>query len=93
MARTQGNRAHGDGGGRGDGARIVNAFTADFLDRLLEVDQPATAAEAAVAGPWEVEEAAGYGWGVYRHGEGGGPPGRVRGGRGDGLWRLAGRCA
>jgi len=96
MARTQETTARGAGttmdAGAGSGCTggppAGNAFTSDFLDRLLERDQPATAAQAAVAGPWEVEAAGGYGWGVYRQGEagaahGGREAGRERAGRGE----------
>jgi len=48
-----------------------NAFHGDFLDRLLERDQPPTAVVAAVAGPWEVRPAPAYGWGVHRQGDAG----------------------
>jgi hypothetical protein len=84
MARTQGDGAHDGRAGIGRSAPPVNAFTADFLDRLLESDQPATAAEAAVAGPWEVEPVGGYGWGVFRQAGGGAaaPPGEGGGGGG-----------
>ena len=47
----------------------VNAFAGEFLDRLLEVDGPGTGGEAAVAGPWEVEERASGGFAVRREGE------------------------
>lgn len=47
----------------------VNAFDGGFLDRLLEVEGPATGGEAAVAGPWEVEERASGGFAVRREGE------------------------
>jgi len=47
-----------------------NAFTPEFLQRIGERDEPVTAAEADVAGPWAVEEMPGVGWGLYRAGEG-----------------------
>ncbi len=47
-----------------------NAFTPEFLHRIGERDEPLTAAEADVAGPWAVEEMPGVGWGLYRAGEG-----------------------
>jgi hypothetical protein len=40
-----------------------NAFTRPFLDQLGEVDEPPTAGEADVAGPWEVEEILPRGYG------------------------------
>lgn len=45
-----------------------NAFTPEFLQRIGERDEPVTAAEADVAGPWHVEEIPGSGWGLYRQG-------------------------
>jgi hypothetical protein len=45
-----------------------NAFSASFLQRLGERDEPPTAGEADVAGPWHVEEVAG-GFGLFRLGE------------------------
>ena len=59
----------GAAGGGAAGPVVVHAFRGEFLDRLLECDQPATAAVASVAGPWEVAPVGGYGWGVYRQGE------------------------
>jgi len=47
-----------------------NAFTFEFLRRIAERDEPLTAAEADVAGPWSVETMPGVGWGVFRAGEG-----------------------
>ena len=49
-----------------------NAFSPDFLKRLGEQDEPVTAGEADVAGPWRVEEVptpAGTGYGLFRAGE------------------------
>ena len=45
-----------------------NVFTPSFLERLGERDEPPTAGEADVAGPWRVEEVSG-GFGVFRAGE------------------------
>ncbi|HYG65933.1 MAG TPA: hypothetical protein VEL74_25370 [Thermoanaerobaculia bacterium] len=53
-----------------------NAFTAGFLARLGERDEPPTAGEAAVAGPWKIEEIPGRGFGLFRAGQG-----LARGGR------------
>jgi hypothetical protein len=47
-----------------------NAFTRPFLEKLGEVDEPPTAGEADVAGPWTVEEIANVGFGLFRAGEG-----------------------
>ncbi|HYG61182.1 MAG TPA: hypothetical protein VEL74_01265 [Thermoanaerobaculia bacterium] len=46
-----------------------NAFTADFLSRLAERDEPPTAGDADVAGPWRIEAIPGYGFGLFRMGE------------------------
>lgn len=46
-----------------------NAFTPEFLQRIGERDEPLTAAEADVAGPWTVEKMPGVGWGLFRSGE------------------------
>jgi hypothetical protein len=46
-----------------------NAFTHPFLQRLGELDEPPSAGEADVAGPWEVEEIPGFGFGLFRAGE------------------------
>lgn len=51
-----------------------NAFTPEFLERIGERDEPLTAAEADVAGPWAVEEMPGVGWGLYRAGAPGEKP-------------------
>jgi len=45
-----------------------NVFTPSFLEHLGECDEPPTAGEADVAGPWWVEEIPG-GFGVFRAGE------------------------
>jgi len=47
-----------------------NAFNPEFLQRIGERDEPLTAGEADVAGPWVVEKLPGVGWGLYRVGEG-----------------------
>lgn len=71
MATTE-TTASGVGTSGGEGAGVPpNAFDSGFLDRLLDSDQPPTAAVAAVAGPWEVRPAPAYGWGVHRQGDGG----------------------
>lgn len=46
-----------------------NAFTFEFLKRVGERDEPVTAGEADVAGPWRLEEIPGAGWGLFRLGE------------------------
>ncbi len=49
-----------------------NAFRSSFLSRIAERDEPVTAGEADVAGPWHVEElpsAEGILFGLYRLGE------------------------
>jgi hypothetical protein len=45
-----------------------NAFSPDFLKRISERDEPPTAAEADVAGPWHEEEIPGLGWGLFSAG-------------------------
>ncbi len=45
-----------------------NAFSPSFLHRIAERDEPPTAGEADVAGPWHVEEVPG-GYGLFRLGE------------------------
>ena len=45
-----------------------NAFTPSFLQRLGERDEPPTAGEADVAGPWNLEEISGRGWGLFHPG-------------------------
>ena len=47
-----------------------NAFTPEFLKRVGERDEPLTAGEADMAGPWQIEEIPGSGWGLFRLGEG-----------------------
>ena len=46
-----------------------NAFTTTFLDRLAERDEPPTAGDADVAGPWRIESIPGHGFGLFRVGE------------------------
>jgi hypothetical protein len=46
-----------------------NAFSASFLHRFNQQDEPPTAGEADVAGPWHVEEILGEGFGLFRAGE------------------------
>ena len=46
-----------------------NAFSAVFLRRLDERDEPITSAEADMAGPWSVEPVPGQGFGLFRAGE------------------------
>ncbi|HYG65472.1 MAG TPA: hypothetical protein VEL74_23020 [Thermoanaerobaculia bacterium] len=53
-----------------------NAFTAGFLARLGERDEPPTAGEAAVAGPWRIEPVPGKGFGLFRAGQTAGRGGR-----------------
>ncbi len=45
-----------------------NAFSASFLQRLGERDEPSSAGEADVAGPWHIEEVS-TGFGLFRLGE------------------------
>src|SRR4029077_8033983 len=46
-----------------------NAFTTSFLGRLAERDEPPTAGEADVAGPWRIDAIPGHGFGLFRIGE------------------------
>jgi hypothetical protein len=46
-----------------------NAFNSLFLRRLGERDEPPTAGEADVAGPWRIEMIPGHGFGLFRIGE------------------------
>jgi hypothetical protein len=48
---------------------IPNAFSSSFLHRFEERDEPPTAAEADLAGPWRIEEVPGRGFGLFRAGE------------------------
>jgi len=47
-----------------------NAFSPSFLTRIGQRDEPPTAGEADVAGPWHVAEVPATGWGLFRAGEG-----------------------
>src|ERR1700760_428315 len=46
-----------------------NAFSPSFLHRFNQRDEPPTAGEADMAGPWHVEEIPGDGFGLFRIGE------------------------
>jgi hypothetical protein len=46
-----------------------NAFASAFLHRFEEQDEPPTAGEADVAGPWFIEPIPGVGFGLFRAGE------------------------
>jgi hypothetical protein len=46
-----------------------NVFTTQFLGRMAERDEPPTAGDADVAGPWRVEPIQGHGFGLFRLGE------------------------
>jgi hypothetical protein len=49
-----------------------NVFTASFIDRMAEQDEPPTAGDADVAGPWRIEPIGwngGQGFGLFRMGE------------------------
>jgi len=46
-----------------------NAFTPAFLRRFEEQDEPPTAGEADVAGPWFIEPIPSLGFGLFRAGE------------------------
>ena len=46
-----------------------NIFTTQFLARLAERDEPPTAGDADVAGPWRIEPLPGHGFGLFRIGE------------------------
>src|SRR5262245_31742995 len=46
-----------------------NAFSPSFLEQLDQQDEPPTAGEADVAGPWRVEPIPGLGFGLFRLGE------------------------
>jgi hypothetical protein len=50
-------------------SNLPNVFTADFLGRLAERDEPPTAGDADVAGPWRVEPVPEHGFGLFRVGE------------------------
>ena len=47
-----------------------NAFSPSFLTRIGQRDEPPTAGEADVAGPWHLAEIPSTGWGLFRPGEG-----------------------
>jgi hypothetical protein len=46
-----------------------NIFTTQFLCRMAERDEPPTAGDADVAGPWRIEAIPGCGFGLFRVGE------------------------
>jgi hypothetical protein len=46
-----------------------NVFKTQFLARLNERDEPPTASDADVAGPWRIEAISGEGFGLFRIGE------------------------
>jgi hypothetical protein len=46
-----------------------NAFSPSFLELFNQQDEPPTAGEADVAGPWLVEPIPGLGFGLFRMGE------------------------
>jgi hypothetical protein len=46
-----------------------NAFSPSFLHRISQRDEPPTAGEADVAGPWRILEMPGRRFGVFRLGE------------------------
>ena len=48
---------------------LPNAFTPSFLGRLAERDEPPTAGDADVAGPWRIEPIPNHGFGLFRLGE------------------------
>src|SRR5829696_4217214 len=48
---------------------LPNAFTTTFLGRLAERDEPLTAGDADVAGPWRIEPIPQHGFGLFRVGE------------------------
>src|SRR6476660_5193846 len=49
--------------------RSSNVFTPEFLSRLEQRDEPLTAAQADVAGPWIIQILPSPGWAVLRRGE------------------------
>ena len=53
----------------GTSSQVPNAFTPWFLRRIGERDEPPTAGEADVAGPWRIEPIPGEGFGLFREGE------------------------
>jgi hypothetical protein len=46
-----------------------NVFTTQFLCRMADRDEPPTAGDADVAGPWRIESIPGRGFGLFRLGE------------------------
>lgn len=52
-----------------DSTRSRNAFSASFLRRISERDEPPQAGEADTAGPWRILELPGQRFGVFRLGE------------------------
>jgi hypothetical protein len=50
-------------------SNLPNAFTASFLGRLAERDEPPTAGDADVAGPWRIDPLPSGGFGLFRMGE------------------------
>jgi hypothetical protein len=50
-------------------APAANAFAADYLELLAQQDEPRTAAEADLAGPWQIEQMEDRNWAVLRPGE------------------------
>ena len=48
---------------------LFTIFVKEFLGRLGERNEPASAAEADVAGPWDIEELRYTCYGLYRRGE------------------------
>jgi hypothetical protein len=48
---------------------LFNIFEKEFLARLGERNEPSSAAEADVAGPWQIEELRYTCYGLYRRGE------------------------
>ena len=49
--------------------RLSNIFLREFLELLNRRNEPSAATEAAVAGPWHVEEVRATFYAVYRNGE------------------------
>ena len=50
-------------------AHHPNAFNGLFLGRMAERDEPPTAGDADVAGPWRIEPIPEHGFGLFRLGE------------------------
>ncbi|HZF07213.1 MAG TPA: hypothetical protein VFE33_00330 [Thermoanaerobaculia bacterium] len=50
-------------------SNAFNAFSTEFLRRLDEMDEPPSAAEADVAGPWKIEICPDGGYALLRQGE------------------------